>query len=241
MKAILSFLILFCIHFSIQAQQVFDFDESLFDNVLITHASGKLHIQNLEAPGFAQLKTLNAVSNKDCDSYYEIKNRTLTITTEKKLFVLKSDCTQAFIFRISHNKKIAISLGVGDIHFHGLFSTIAADLGSGHISVQGKVANLDLNVATGSVAVSGLDGYGKITLLSGDLDIKYKAPKKKFNQLFVSKSKGNTSIQIPKGSKAESKLKTLFGEISNSVSPSRKGQFYFSVQTKVGDIQMNNY
>lgn len=223
------------------AQQTFEFDETKFDKVVVLHASGKLNIKSSAMPGRASLETLNAVSKNDCESFYEIKNRVLKITTEKKIFVIKSDCTQSFNLNIPENKNVDISLGVGDINLYGLYNKIAADLGSGHVTVQGKVSNLDLDVAAGSVTVSGLDGYGKITLLSGNLDVTYKEPKKKFNQLFVSKSAGNTTIQIPKGAKAESRLKTLMGQISNTIKPSNRGQFYFSVQTNVGDILMNTY
>lgn len=223
------------------AQQTFEFDETMFDSVVVLHASGKLNVNSSAMPGRASLETLNSVSKNDCESFYEIKNRVLTITTEKKIFVIKSNCTQNFNLNIPENKNVDISLGVGDINFYGLFNKIAADLGSGHVKVQGKVSNLDLDVAAGSVTVSGLDGYGKITLLSGNLDVKYKEPKKKFNQLFVSKSAGNTTIQIPKGAKAESRLKTLMGQISNTIKPSDRGQFYFSVTTNVGDILMNTY
>lgn len=223
------------------AQQTFEFNEDQYDKIVIVHASGKINVKNTTSPGTSVLQTKNSVSSKDCESSFEIKDRVLNITTEKKIFVIKSDCTQSFDFLVSESKKIDVSLGVGDINFIGFYSAIAADLGSGHINVQGKVSNLDLDVASGSVTVSGLDGYGKITLLSGNLDVKYDSPKKKFNQLFVNKSVGNTTIQIPKGSKAESRLKTLIGEISNTIKPSRKGQFYFSVQTNVGDILMNTY
>jgi hypothetical protein len=241
MKSYIILLLITLSYFQTHAQQTFEFNEDQFDKIIIVHASGKINIKNTTVPRTSALITKNAVSSKDCESSFEIKDRVLKITTEKKIFVIKSDCTQNFDFFVSANKKLEVSLGVGDINFTGLYNEIAADLGSGQINVQGKVSNLDLDVAAGSVTVAGLDGYGKITLLSGNLDIKYDSPKKKFNQLFVNKSVGNTTIQIPKGSKAESRLKTLMGQISNTIKPSRKGQFYFSVQTNVGDILMNTY
>lgn len=241
MKSVLILLLITLSYFSTYAQQTFEFNEDLYDKIVIIHASGKINIKNTTSPGTSVLQTMNSVSSRDCESSFEIKDRVLRITTEKKIFVIKSDCTQSFDFLVSENKKLEVSLGVGDINFIGFYTEIAADLGSGHINIQGKVSNLDLDVASGSVTVAGLDGYGKITLLSGNLDVKYDSPKKKFNQLFVNKSVGNTTIQIPKGSKAESRLKTLVGQVSNTIKPSRKGQFYFSVQTNVGDILMNTY
>lgn len=225
----------------IQAQNEFKFNSDDFDKVVIKHASGQIDIKSSELDKDVLLNTRSAVSASDCDSNFEVKDRTLYLTTEKKIFVIKSDCTQDFEFFLPTNKKVSVSLGMGSIHFSGLFPALKADLGSGEITVRGKVSSLDLNVAMGSVSVSGLDGYGKITLLSGDLDIKYKEPEKKFNQLFISKTAGNTSIQVPKGIKAESKLKTLIGNISNTVKSSPESQMYISVNTNAGDISMDSY
>lgn len=219
----------------------FNFDPSAFDKVSITHASGQINVKNAEVVETAHLNIQKGVSDKDCETSYEIIDRVLHLKTEKKLFVIKSECSQDLELFVSKDKAVKVSLGVGSINFSGLFPSLEADLGSGEIVVKGKVANLDLDVATGSVSVSGLDGYGKITLLSGNLDVKYDTPKKKFNQLFVSKSVGNTSIQIPEGTKAESKFKTLMGHISDSTKSSTKGEFYFSVKTNVGDILMDTY
>jgi hypothetical protein len=240
-KLLVSNCILFLACSAFAEPEQFNFDPNDFDKVSITHASGQIHIQNPELTDSAHLNIEKGVSNHDCETSYEIIDRVLYLKTEKKLFVIKSECSQDLDLFVSKDKSVKVSLGVGSIHFSGLFPSLQADLGSGDISVRGKVSNLDLDVASGSVSVSGLDGYGKITLLSGNLDVKYDAPKKKFNQLFVSKSVGNTSIQIPKGTKAESKLKTLLGQISNGTNPSPKGEFYFSVKTNVGDILMNTY
>lgn len=219
----------------------YNFDPTLFDKVVITHASGQIHVDNSDSSDLAHLNTFKSVSKAECETVYEVKDRTLYLTTEKKIFAIKSECAQDLNFSVPLDKDVKVSLGVGQINFSGYFPSIEADLGSGDISVKGKVANLDLDVAAGSVTVSGLDGYGKIMLLSGNLDVKYDQPKNKLNQLFVSKSVGNTKISVPKGVKAESSLKTKVGKILNEVLPSNKGEFYFSVKTNVGDIRMDTY
>lgn len=223
-----------------QSEQ-YNFDPALFDKVVITHASGKINVNNSEKAELAHLNTHEVVSKDECETTYEVKDRTLYLTTEKKIFAIKSECAQDINFSVPLDKDVKVSLGVGQINFAGYFPSIEADLGSGNINVRGKVANLDLDVAAGSVTVSGLDGYGKIMLLSGNLDVKYDQPKNKLNQLFVSKSVGNTKISVPKGVKAESNLKTRMGKVSNTVIPSDKGEFYFSVKTNVGDIRMDTY
>ncbi len=226
----------------IKPVQILQFKNADFDRILITHASGELNISNLEQNEDSKLEVVDQISIKDCETKYVIENRALIISTEKKVFVIKNECKQNLNVSLPNNKPLSVSLGTGVIKIKGVFPSVEANLGSGEVNIQGKVSKLDLDVASGSVTVSGLDGYGKITLLSGDLDIKYsKKTKKNFNQLFVSKSVGNTRIQLPKGTKAESKLKTLLGQISNDIQQSETGKFYFSVKTNVGDIWMDTY
>ncbi len=218
------------------------FDSEKFDKVVMLQASGMLKIINSTEAKITKLDILNEVSSEDCNVEYKIEKKTLFISTEKKIFVIKNNCTQDLNFHLPENKKIVISLGTGVVNAKGIFPSLDVNLGSGEVNIQGKVSKLNLDVASGAVTVSGLDGYGKITLLSGDLDIKYdKKAEGKFNQLHVSKSVGNTRIQVPKGAKTESKLKTLFGQISNQTTESDTGKFYFSVQTNVGDITMDTY
>ena len=218
------------------------FKSDSFEKVEMLHASGLLQITNSLETNIAKLDILNEVSLEYCEVEYKIVNKTLYISTEKKIFVIKNNCTQNLNFYLQENKKIAVSLGTGIVKVKGVFPSLDLNLGSGEVNIQGKVSKLNLDVASGSVTVSGLDGYGKITLLSGDLDIKYdKKAEGKFNQLHVSKSVGNTRIQVPKGARTESKLKTLFGHITNQTTESDTGKFYFSVQTNVGDITMDTY
>lgn len=225
-----------------QPVSTLNFDGDKFDNIIVVHASGSLKITNSDDTTVAKLDVLNEVSSEECETNYKIENKTLVVSTEKKIFVIKNNCTQDLNLHLPIDKKINISLGTGKVITKGIFPQLDVDLGSGEVNIQGKVSKLNLDVASGSVTVSGLDGYGKITLLSGDLDIKYnKKIEGKFNQLHVSKSVGNTRIQIPKGAKTESKLKTLFGQIYNRTTKSNTGKFYFSVSTNVGDITMDTY
>lgn len=215
------------------------FDDNLYDSIMITHASGQLQIMNSMDYEKSKIEVLNEVSKKDCEFEYKIKNKILHINTGKKIFVVKNDCDQNLKLSIPKTKKINVSLGTGILNIIGIFPLVKASLGFGDVNIQGEISKLDLDVASGSVTVSGLEGYGKITLLSGDLDVEYdEQTKTKFNQLHVSKSVGNTRIKIPKGATAESKLKTLLGKISNNIVSSDSGKFYFSVKTNVGDIKM---
>lgn len=243
MKAILSVAYILLILLNSQlalAEFMYQIPTSKFDSVKIVQTTGQVKVVNSLVKETAYLNLSNKLPSSDCVSKFEIKDRVLYISNEKKLFVIKSDCSQKVELLVHPSKLVNISMGLGEIEVIGEHRAISADLGSGQIDIAGHVNKLDLNVGAGNVNVKGLDGYGSITLLSGDLNIEYEDTKEKLNQLFISKSVGNTKIKLPKGAKAESVLKTLLGNVSNSTQKSKTGEFFVSVKTNLGDINLLN-